>query len=176
MSGSLRFPAGFAVQAMQPADVEAVLVVQAQAYAGFDLLEDAGFFLNRIELSPRTCWIARGDGELLGYLVSYPWTLGEPPQLNVPLRALPAGAHSWFVHDCAVAPAAAGRGVGRALVSAGLRHARTSGLACATLVSLGLARPYWAALGFEPVATDPGLLDGYGADACYMRRLLSAER
>jgi len=176
MSGFPRFPAGFAVQAMQPADVEAVLVVQAQAYAGFDLLEDAGFFLNRIELSPRTCWIARGDGGLLGYLVSYPWTLGEPPELNVPLRSLPAGARSWFLHDCAVAPAMAGRGVGRALVSAGLCHARTSGLACATLVSLGLARPYWAAQGFEPVATDPGLLDAYGANACYMRRLLNAGR
>lgn len=112
---------------------------------------------------------------MLGYLVSYPWTLGVPPKLDVPLRTLPAGARSWFLHDCAVAPAVAGRGVGRALVSAGLSHARTAGLACATLVSLGPVRPYWAALGFEPVATPPGLLDGYGADACYMRRLLGRE-
>lgn len=43
MAGPIRFPAGFAVEAMQPADVDAVLGVQARAYAGVDVLEDAGF-------------------------------------------------------------------------------------------------------------------------------------
>lgn len=71
-------PAGFAIEAMRPAGVDAVLAVQAQAYAGIDVLEDAGLFLNRIRLSPRTCWVARGPGGVLGYLVSYPWPLGAP--------------------------------------------------------------------------------------------------
>ncbi|WP_233146218.1 GNAT family N-acetyltransferase [Pigmentiphaga sp. NML080357] len=169
-----RHSAGFAIEAMQPAAVEAVLAVQAQAYAGVDVLEDAGLFLNRIRLSPRTCWVARGPDGVLGYLVSYPWPLGAPPRLNVPLPALPADARSWFLHDCAVAPAAAGQGVGTALVRTGLDHARKAGLACATLVSLAPARAYWVRQGFEAVEAEPEALDGYGAGACYMRRLLEA--
>ena len=39
---------------MKPSDVAGVLDVQAQAYTDI-LLEDAGFFLNRLALAPERC-------------------------------------------------------------------------------------------------------------------------
>ena len=170
---AVRFPAGFVIEAMRPADVDAVLKVQGEAYAGIDVLEDAGLFLNRIQLSPDTCWVARGPEGVRGYLVSYPWPLpGPPPELNVPLPALLPNARGWFLHDCAVSPAAAGQGVGAALVRTGLAHARRAGLACAMLVSLAPALGYWKRMGFETVQAEPGSLEGYGPGACLMRRAL----
>ncbi|OXC88140.1 GNAT family N-acetyltransferase, partial [Achromobacter sp. KAs 3-5] len=107
---------------MLASDVDAILQAQALAYPRF-LLEGAGFFLNRLALAPHYCWVAQPDapsesGALLGYLISYPWDAGLPPALDVPLSALPPQADHWFLHDCAVVPAAQGLGVGQALVGA----------------------------------------------------------
>ena len=91
---------------MRPGDVDGILAVQALAYPGF-LLESAGFFLNRLALAPRHCWIADGaESGTLGCLISYPWDAGLPPVLDVELDAPPDGADHWFLHDCAVSPAA----------------------------------------------------------------------
>ena len=96
----------YQVRPMRPGDVDGILAVQALAYPGF-LLESAGFFLNRLALAPRHCWIADGaESGTLGYLISYPWDAGLPPVLDVELDALPDGADHWFLHDCAVSPAA----------------------------------------------------------------------
>ncbi len=85
-------------------DLPLILCLQAAVYPE-DLLESADFFLNRLELASATCRVAVRGGSLVGYLVAYPWRSGLPPALNLPLQALPADADSWFVHDCAVAPA-----------------------------------------------------------------------
>ncbi|WP_296466783.1 GNAT family N-acetyltransferase [Pigmentiphaga sp.] len=169
-----RHAAGFVVEAMRPADVEGVLAVQRQAYAGIDVLENAAFFLNRIHLAPGSCWVARGADGIWGYLVSYPWSLDAPPKLNVPLAGLPADARNWFLHDCAVLPAASGKGIGTALVRTGIAHAERAGFAWATLVSLAPACGYWMRLGFEPVQLEPGALRDYGPGARFMRRPLAA--
>ena len=168
----------YQVRPMLDSDVDAILEAQAMAYPRF-LLESAGFFLNRLALAPDYCWVARTDGpsargDLLGYLVSYPWDAGLPPALDVPLTALPAGADHWFLHDCAVVPAAQGLGVGQALVRAAAGRAMSDGLARASLVSLASATGYWRRHGYAPVAADgAGLaekLAGYDRDASYMSR------
>lgn len=165
------------LRGMQAADIPDVLAVQADAYPGI-LHESAGFFLNRLALSAGTCWVARDeeDGGLLGYLVAYPWSDGLPPALGVPLATLPARADHWFLHDCAVHPAAQGRGVGKALYEAGRHHAQDAGLRGACLVALASAVPYWLRLGYSaPASAMPGLaekLRQYGDGACYLRRAL----
>lgn len=163
---------------MLSGDVDGILDVQARAYPDF-LLESASFFLNRLALAPAHCWVAQAASGpaaqgLLGYLVSYPWDAGLPPSLDAPLAALPAAADHWFLHDCAVAPAAQGLGVGQALLRAAAGYAAQAGLRRASLVSLGPAVGYWTRHGYAPVtASDRRLaakLEGYGPHATYMAR------
>ena len=139
---------------MRPGDVDGILAVQALAYPGF-LLESAGFFLNRLALAPRHCWIADGaESGTLGYAISYPWDSGLPPVLDVELDALPDGADHWFLHDCAVSPAAQGLGVGQALLRQAAGQAASQGLLRASLVSLQGAVSYWRRHGYAPVDAD----------------------
>lgn len=165
------------IHALQTQDIGDVLTVQSNAYPAH-LLEDADFFHNRLALSAATCWSARDakTGQMLGYLIAYPWDAGLPPSLNVPLERIPAAATHWFLHDCAVTPAAQGRQVGQALYQAGTAHARTLGLRTASLVALASALSYWQRLGFKPPQhPTPELhtkLAAYGADARYLQRPL----
>ena len=163
---------------MLSGDVDGILDIQARAYPDF-LLESAGFFLNRLALAPAHCWVAQaahGSAAhgLLGYLVSYPWDAGLPPTLDAPLTTLPEAADHWFLHDCAVAPAAQGLGVGQALLRMAAGHAAQAGLCRASLVSLGTAVGYWSRHGYTPVADDSrsltAKLEGYGPQATYMTR------
>ncbi|WP_251863939.1 GNAT family N-acetyltransferase [Achromobacter sp. Marseille-Q4962] len=169
-------PMQYQVRPMRENDVPDILGVQAVAYPPH-LLESAAFYLNRLRLAPDHCWVAepRAGGGLLGYLVSYPWDAGLPPALDAALAALPEAADHWFLHDCAVAPAAQGLGVGAALVRAAGGSAAARGLRRASLVSLASALGYWRRRGYEPAPAAPGLrekLAGYGPGACYMRRAL----
>ena len=163
------------IHTLTPSDIDDVLAVQALAYSHFDLHEGAEFFLNRIAVSPQSCWGARRDGQMLGYLISYPWHAGLPPELDVPLSGLPVPATHWFLHDCAIASNAAGQGIGRLLVEHGMRHATQAGYDYACLVSLQTALAYGSGMGYEPLDELPGLrqkLSGYGAGAQYMRKRL----
>ncbi len=164
------------VRGMRTTDVPEIQRIQEAAYPGI-LHERPAFYLNRLGLSATTCWVAQDATDaavLLGYLVAYPWTGGLPPELDVPLAALPDGADHWFLHDCAVDPAAQGRGVGRALYEHARAQAWQAGLRHASLVALGSAASYWRGLGYtEPAVAPAGLADklqGYGAGACYLVR------
>lgn len=163
------------IQNLTPSDIDDVLAVQALAYSHFDLHESADFFLNRIAVAPQSCWLARSNADVLGYLISYPWHDGLPPTLDVALASVPVPATHWFLHDCAITPGAMGQGIGRALVEQGVAHAQSTGFDYASLVSLHSAAPYWAGMGYETVDDLPGLaekLAGYGPGAQYMRRRL----
>ncbi|MBO1111259.1 GNAT family N-acetyltransferase [Bordetella petrii] len=166
------------VRPMQAHDIEPVLRIQASVYPAA-LLEGAALFLNRLQISPGTCQVAEGRSGLLGYLVAYPWLADRPPALDAPLDAVPHDADSWFVHDCAVLPAAQGLGVAQALLQGGLNHARRRGLRHTSLVALRPAVGYWERLGYQAVAAHAGLrakLAQYGTGARYMVRALEKPR
>ena len=150
------------------ADIPGICAVQCAVYADF-LLEEAGFFRNRILLANHLCWIATdSQGSPLGYLISYPWVANNPPKLNIALDAIPDGADHWFIHDCAVLPGQQGQGIARRLLQAAGEAALGAGLQRAALVSLGEAVGYWQRQGFVAVDVAPGVLAGYGDGACYM--------
>ncbi|WP_423786713.1 GNAT family N-acetyltransferase [Kerstersia gyiorum] len=161
------------IETMSLADLDAVLALQAQVYDA-DLLEDADFYANRLALAQASCWVARADdAQVCGYLISYPWDAGLPPALNARLETLPQPADTWFLHDCAVAPRMAGRGVASSMLAFGRQWARMSGMRRAALVSLAHACRYWSRHGFEPVTITPGSpvadkLAGYGTGASWM--------
>lgn len=164
---------------LQATDIADVLRVQASAYPA-ELLEDGAFFHNRLALAGATCWAARdaATAQLLGYLIAYPWDDGLPPALNAPLHSTPEPATHWFLHDCAVAPSAQGRQVGRALYQTAAAHAQTLAFQFAALVALESAVGYWHKQGFrQPSQASPELqekLRGYGQGACYLQRPLGS--
>jgi len=141
--------------------------------------EDAQVFAERLRLYPQGCLALEDDGRLIGYAVTHPWHFGAPPALDSLLRAIPADATTYYVHDVALLPEARGKGHA---VQAGerlARHARDSGFSNLSLVAVNNSQPFWGRLGFR-VATVPGLeakLLTYGPGAALMvRDLAQADR
>src|SRR5690606_36415707 len=81
-----------------------------------------------------------------------------------------------YLHDMAVLPACAGRGLARALLARLLPRARAAGLRHTALVSVQGSQAYWARQGYalHPVqdAAQRRHLDSYGAGAVYMAQAL----
>ncbi|GKX52404.1 GNAT family N-acetyltransferase [Budvicia aquatica] len=160
------------IRPMTSVDLSNVLHIQASVYHA-DLLEGIEFFQNRLLLSAANCWVAEGEASLLGYLISYPWLRTFPPELDVMLENIPPYADSWFVHDCAISPAAQGLGVGKQLFTSAQKHALQQGFTHTSLVSLAQANSYWLRHGYTAVDNTPQLdkkLAQYGNGACYMYR------
>lgn len=165
------------IRPLRLADLPAVLDIQAANYPA-ELLEDHGFYANRLALAPEHCWAALDVQERLqGYLIGYPWDDGLPPVLGARLERLPAQASTWFLHDCAVHPDAQGLGVAGRLYRHAQGQARRARLPRGRLVSLPGAIGYWQRHHYRPVPTDAALaakLAGYGPGACLMQLSLDA--
>lgn len=160
------------IRPMSPADLEAVLDIQASVYHA-DLLEGIEFFQNRLMLSAPTCWVAAHKQRLLGYLISYPWLRTFPPELDNMIDGIPPMADSWFVHDCAISPVAQGIGAGKKLFITAQAHAIEQGFRHTSLVSLAQANSYWCRQGYITMDNTEQLsqkLAQYGNGACYMYR------
>lgn len=171
---------GWGVRPMVPADLPAVLDIQAQAYASAAFSpEQPSVYTERMALAPDLCLVAQAaQGAVLGYLVSHPWHGGMPPGLDMPLPQLPPASDCWYLHDCAVAAHAHGLGVAAALFDAGCQAALARGLRVAALVAVGDAAGYWLRRGYA-VQHRPGLqakLRPYGEGARYMVRALVPRR
>ncbi|MEU9852841.1 GNAT family N-acetyltransferase [Streptomyces sp. NPDC047974] len=114
---------------------------------------------------PEEHLVAELDGTLLGYV-----RVGRP-------TPLPSNAHVRQIQGLAVADAARGQGVGRALVRAALAKAAADGATRITLRVLGHngpARALYEAEGFTVEGVLPGefVLDGEPADDVHMGRSL----
>jgi predicted N-acetyltransferase YhbS len=155
---------------MAEADLDAVLAVQAACYPAA-MREAADVVRARLRASPGTVLVARDADGVCGYLFAYPSRLGKVTPLGGDF-ALPPDPDTLYLHDLAVAPRAAGRGVARRLVDAML--ARAGGLRHAALVSVQDSRRFWESLGYLPAVGDPAALATYPADALYMAQRLSA--
>ena len=154
---------------MQPADIDGVMQIQQAVYPPV-LLEAPGFFQNRMQLAGQLCRVAAAGKAVLGYLISYPWHHGLPPKLDVPLSRLPAAAGCWFIHDCAVLPAAQGQGVAGRLLRDARVAAQQMGLHSASLVALADAVEYWQQQDFLAQPIPAEALAGYGDGAQFMWR------
>lgn len=163
------------IRLMEHDDIDSVLSIQSSVYHDI-LLESSDFYFNRLSLAPEYCWVAENQRDIVGYLISYPWTPSLPPELDLPLTQLPDGANCWFIHDCAVSPQAQGLGISAELLDIAGQQAVTQGLTHASLVSLSTATEYWYYQGYKPfMANHPDLensLADYGDGACYMAKTL----
>ncbi len=163
---------------LRVADVPAVLAVQAQCYEP-QFLESAQAFEAKLKAvqAHDTCWIATaGDGQPLAYVLSLPACADSLPALDASSAELPVQPHLLYLHDLAVAR--------RALDGTG---GPAGGLDRATCQQLGLRQlglvavqgsvPFWRRHGFEPLSHLPKALAqklaSFGAEACFMQRVLS---
>jgi len=163
-------PSPVTVRPMLPADLDAVLRVQAACYPPA-MQEAAAVVKARLDAAAATCLAASDADGVCGYLFAYPSRLGRVTDLGAPFGIAP-DADTLYLHDLAVAPRALGRGLARALVEHLLDLGRGLDLPHAALVSVQDSTRFWNGFGFEARATSDAGLFTYPPGAVYMSRPL----
>ncbi len=144
--------APFTLRPLAPADLAAVLRLQAHCYPGA-YLEPEAAFAAKLQASPHTCWCMDHPidaGELLAYLVCLPIEGMQWPTLHADHCPRPASADGLYLHDLALHADARGQGVGQALVQRARLWARAQGLQRLVLIAVQGSQPYWRKQGFLP--------------------------
>jgi len=134
------------VRAMHASDLPAILRVQGLCYIP-EMNEDADTWRDRLAAAADFAWVAEIGSEVCAYLATYPSRLDKVTPLGGEF-VLAAPADCLYFHDLAVAPSAAGRGLGRRLVEQALQAARQHGLTHAALVCVQDALAFWQRYGF----------------------------
>lgn len=165
----------FELRPLLPADLPEAFALQAQAYAAH-LRDGRAAFESRLTLGPDTCWVARRDGVLVGYLLSHPWASMTPPPVDTVLEEVPTSQPTvHYIHDVSIADAARGSGLAVRLVQHALEAARARGLTRSELIAVQGAEGFWRRRGYAPEDLTPELalkLRSYGPDARYLSRAL----
>jgi predicted GNAT superfamily acetyltransferase len=160
------------IRLMAENDLDAVLAVQAEAYADH-FHEFAQVIAQRLSASGSTIWVAEKSGKVCAYLVAYVSSLGEITAFNSHFTPS-ANPDCLYLHDLAIAQSARGAGLARQLMLAAERYIDESRLALMALISVQDSRNFWSAFGFvEYPVLDAGQeekLRTYGGDtaAFYM--------
>ncbi|WP_189945066.1 GNAT family N-acetyltransferase [Streptomyces roseolus] len=162
-------PESFVIRAALPGDAEPLGLLDRAAWSPLHAVTPAPSepyppFFDERHL-PEDYLVAELDGALLGYV-----RVGRP-------TPFPSNAHVRQIQGLAVADAARGRGVGRALLRAALAKAAADGATRITLRVLGHngpARALYEAEGFTVEGVLPGefVFDGVPADDVHMGRSL----
>ena len=171
-------PAGATVRALAPQHLPGLLAVQRACY-GDDLVEALEVFARRLT-SPANCsLVIEMDGEVGAYLAAYRTLHGQVTALHGHFEpvAEPFVANTLYLHDLAVLPQQAGRGLGQALLASLWAQAAARGLRDTALVSVQGSQAYWERQGYAVQPLDQAVqrtrLASYGAGAVYMARRLA---
>lgn len=155
---------------MKPEDLADVVALATGLFPKH--YEEPFLFKDRLRRSSSTCFVLQDDdGALRGYLVAYFWCLGSIPPINAPMGPPPGTFDCVFVHDLALHPDAAGRGMGTAVLSELVGRARAGSASCLALVAVNGSAGFWEANGFrqqDEIQSLQGKLATYGHDARYM--------
>lgn len=155
---------------MRASDLPAVLDLQDICFPTIEP-ESERCLAAKLQASPRTCFVAMQGDELMGYIITHPWTSRLPPELDAPHCNPPADSDSLYLHDLSVHPKARGTGTGQMLLDAFYYVLDHSDYTVSTLVAIQDSTGYWEHQGYEIVpfsnAVDNKLVT-YGVDANYM--------
>ena len=161
-------------RSMTPEDLPQVQALADSIHVGHP--EDPDVLAERQRLYPQGCFMLFEDGRAIGYALTHPWRLGEPPPLNEPLGQLPDDATTYYIHDVALLPAVRGKGAAVRIAEMLIAHAREAGFSNLSLVAVNRSQAFWEKVGFRVLAI-PGLeakLAGYGPDAVLMMHNLAS--
>jgi GNAT superfamily N-acetyltransferase len=153
-------------------DLDGVLSVQAVVFPAFQ--EAKATFAERLTLYPDGFFVVEEDGDIKGYLVSYPIHRLAPPALDTQIGSISPDCDAYYVHDLSLLPEMRGRGAAVAMIEAMTGVAKDAGFTTMALIAVGGADVFWHRFGFAPVfveALEARLLI-YGVDAVYMERPL----
>lgn len=171
-------PAGATVRSLAVQHLPGLLAVQRACY-GDGLVESLDVFARRLN-SPANCSrVIEVSGQVLAYLAAYHALHGKVTPLhgNFEIVARPLVADTLYLHDLAVLPQQAGRGLAQALLACLWAQAAASGLRYTALVSVQDSQAYWERQGYavQPLeqAVQRTRLSSYGAGAVYMARRLA---
>jgi ribosomal protein S18 acetylase RimI-like enzyme len=157
---------------LRPSDLGAVASIAAAAFP--DHWEEPACFAERLSLAPSWCFgLEDGSGALKGYLLSWPWPAGSIPPLNCLIGALAQERHTVFIHDLALLPEAAGRGLAAAIAARVTAQACAAGFSGIALVAVNNTAAFWRRQGFSEAEVQAGCrekLAAYGEGARYMAR------
>ena len=159
---------------MLPSDLPEVDAIAAAVHPAHP--EEIAVSAERLRLYPRGCFVLDGGGTILGYAVSHPWSVGDPPSLNTLIGAIPSPPETYYVHDVALLPGVRGSGYSHEIVAQLVAEARNAGQTTISLVAIRSSVPIWRRHGFEPIH-DPARaekLRSYGAGATMMVKDLGA--
>ncbi len=156
-------------------DLPGLLDVQRACY-GDEYVESAEVFTRRLA-SPAQCSLVLEDGgRVCAYLAAYDSVLGKVTPLHGDFEVVPQ-PDTLYLHDMAVLPQLAGRGLARALLDPLWRQAQARGLRQSALVSVQGSQGFWERHGYaaQPLhdAAQRQRLAAYGAGAVYMVRGLN---
>lgn len=154
---------------MHTCDVEAVFAVQVACYQS-DFHESMAVIATRLAQSPQTAWLAWMGDQVVGYLVAYKSVFGKVSPLGAGFE-IAAQPTCLYLHDLAITPRAAGRGVAAQLIGHALQSARAQGLQGSALVSVQDSQAFWQKYGYQPCRVDAlqqQHLATYGVGVCYM--------
>lgn len=158
---------------MIESDLDAVAAIALVSFP--DHFEGRPMFANRLALAAQGCFVlSEGEGEAVGYAVSYPWRIDSAPPVNSLIEAIPADADVSYLHDLALRPDMRGGGATRTIVEQLADQARSRDWPAIALVAVNDAIGFWTKQGFEVRENDAvrAKLASYGADARYMIRRL----
>ncbi len=180
-------PDGLRLRPLAPTDLPGLMAVQRACY-GDGFIEDEAVFARRLasaahcslalvraqEPRPQPGQECAAPEQVVAYLAAYRSRLGRVTPLQGGFHGGP-GADALYLHDMAVAPAWAGRGLAQALLSVAGQRARDEGLRHSALVSVQGTQGFWERQGYAVQALADAdqqrHLDSYGVGAVYMVRV-----
>ena len=172
-------PADATVRALAAQHLPGLLEVQRACY-GDDLVEGLEIFARRLA-SPANCsLVLEQAGQVLAYLAAYRSQRSKVTPLHGDFEAVtaPLIADTLYLHDMAVLPQLAGRGLAHALLAPLWAQASAQGLRYTALVSVQGSQAYWQRQGYavQPLeqSTQRARLASYGTGAVYMSRHLTS--
>lgn len=131
------------IEPISTGHVEAVSLLGTSCYPS-NYYEDDASFESKILGYPQGCFMAMEGGVLLGYVISFPYILGEVHPLNFTYSPT-QNPDCLYIHDLCVSPFNRGGGVGSALATRVL----SIPIWPKALVSVLGSSPFWEELGFE---------------------------
>ncbi|WP_160162620.1 GNAT family N-acetyltransferase [Hyphomonas neptunium] len=134
---------------MTPAHIAEAVRVQAQAFTE-DLRESPEVFADRLSRFGEYYRVAFMEGRMVGYMIGFPWKLGETLVNNEKFPADLPAPDCFYIHDIAILPEARGAGISKAMLEDAYKTAHRLGFDAVSLVAVGQSGSYWDNAGYVP--------------------------